>query len=226
VDWFGSVVDKFEGFLAGSVVVQKGAKVHQGGVPVEVDSELVSGEGDWGSFDVNVYSELFHLVVFDFYHEAVLEPSARVVEHGDHDSLGLFFVEGAMAGLAHDADAFVVGEVHFLAFVEEAVSYEGLSHLGGEGLLLLADEALFAAVCFFGGGAVHLFQVVDFLDGVEVLSQDFVLAGEVGCIFDDDFHLPHLVDFAVVELYFFELGVDDLFIFHVGSGIGSARDGA
>lgn len=75
--------------------MQDGAQVHEGDFLVEIDAELVSGQGDRGSFDVDIDGYFFGLVVFDADEEIVLESPAGVVEHGYHHFLVLFFVEGA-----------------------------------------------------------------------------------------------------------------------------------
>jgi hypothetical protein len=102
--------------------------VHERDFLVEVDAQLVPRKGNWRAFYVDVDWNFFCLVVFDTDAQVVLETSAGIVEHGQHNLLALFFMEEASCGFAEQADAFVVAEVHLLGSVECSVADEGLAH--------------------------------------------------------------------------------------------------
>lgn len=57
-------------------------------------------------------------------------------------------------------------------------------------------------------------ELIVLFQSFEILGIDFIFSCEAGVILDDDLHLSNLVDLAIVEIEFFEDGVDYLLILH------------
>ena len=127
-NFLGAVVDHFDALPDQSVGVEDGAEMHEGDLLVEVDPQLVAGQGHRGAFDVDVDRDLLSLMVLHADQQTVLEPTAGVVEHCDYDLLILLFVQHPRSRLAQQTDTLVVSQVYFLRSVEFSVADESPAH--------------------------------------------------------------------------------------------------
>lgn len=75
---------------------------------VEVDSQLISGEGDRCAFDMDVDGDLFGFVIFDAYEQIISEPTACIVKHSNQYLLTLLLVQITGGRLTQYADSFVI----------------------------------------------------------------------------------------------------------------------